>query len=74
MKTCKTCKWWEPWFGTCTNGDSPFRGNINGPGITCEAWERHFCKGCGGTLEARSYNGKVYYYCYSCHFEFPYEP
>ena len=28
MKTCKTCKWYEPFCGVCYNGDSKRRADF----------------------------------------------
>lgn len=72
LKKCKTCKTWEPFNGVCFNGNSKFRADFMDRDEACECWERHLHERCGGTLEAREYHGGIYYYCYSCHFEFAY--
>lgn len=74
LRKCKTCKWWEPFSGACTNGDSKFRADFMDRDEACECWVRNRHERCGGTLEAREYHGRIYYYCYSCHFDFPYNP
>lgn len=37
-KTCSTCKWYYEWFGSCCNGNSPFRADIRNPDETCDYW------------------------------------
>lgn len=74
MNTCKTCKWWEPFYGVCACPNSDNRADFTDRDLSCPAWERHFCQACGGTLEAREHDGKTFFYCYSCHFEFAHEP
>ena len=38
--TCKACKWYDPWWGTCCNGDSPMRGDTPEPDAVCAGWEK----------------------------------
>ena len=68
LKKCKTCKWWEPFSGVCCNGDSEHRADFTDRNDSCECWERHLHERCGGTLEAREYNGVIEHYCYGCLF------
>lgn len=41
MKTCKTCKWYEPFCGVRCNGDSEHRANFRLEDETCEEWEEN---------------------------------
>ena len=72
--SCKTCKTWEPFQGVCFNGDSEHCSDFTSRDDSCEHWQRHKCSCCAGCLEAREYHGRFYHHCYSCHFEFPYNP
>ena len=38
-KTCESCRWRDGWFGTCCNGDSPYRADVTGEGTSCAYWE-----------------------------------
>lgn len=38
-KTCDSCRWHDEWFGTCCNGDSPYRADVTGEGTSCAYWE-----------------------------------
>lgn len=69
IKNCSTCKYWEPVSCVCCNGASFRRADFTLRSDGCAFWEKHQCR-CGGTLEEREYNGKLYYHCYSCHSEF----
>lgn len=66
QSSCKTCKWWEPFSGACTNGDSRHRGDFRTGDFCCTKYERNIHEGCGGVLEGRVHNGKAVHYCYSC--------
>ena len=68
LKKCKTCNWWEPFAGACCNGDSENRADFMCGDDSCDQWERNIHFGCGGTMEAREYNGVVEHYCYGCLF------
>lgn len=39
MKTCKTCKWYEPFCDVCCNGDSEHRADFMDAEGRCEEWE-----------------------------------
>lgn len=42
-RICKTCKWYEPFSGTCCNGKSPDCADFMDEGHTCAAWEKKGC-------------------------------
>lgn len=78
-KTCNTCLYYDPRREICTR---PCRNHQSvydtyrvmlmiGQWAECPAWQKHRCKNDTGTLELREHNGKKYYYCYSCHFDYP---
>lgn len=35
MKTCKSCRWWEPFQGVCFNGDSEHCADFVDNGCEC---------------------------------------
>lgn len=37
MKTCKTCRYWEPFQGVCCNGDSEYCADFVDDG--CAEWK-----------------------------------
>jgi hypothetical protein len=41
MKTCKTCKWYEPFCGVCCNGDSEHRADFMDAESGCGEWEEN---------------------------------
>lgn len=43
MKTCKTCKWYEPFCGVCCNGGSEYRADFMDAESRCEEWEENEC-------------------------------
>lgn len=65
---CKTCRWWEPFSGACCNGNSKNRASFMNRDDSCEVYERNVHSRCGGTMEAREYNGVIEHYCYGCLF------
>jgi hypothetical protein len=67
-KRCKTCKWWLPFNGVCTNGDSEHRADYTDRDDDCDHWEANRHKGCGGLMEAREHGGVIEHYCFGCMF------
>ena len=56
---CDTCRWYEPWFGVCCNGDSEWCADTPPEPETegCEYWEedKH-----GGQAAKTDSGGPVY--------------
>lgn len=71
--SCKTCCFWEPYNAVCFNGDSNERAAFTDRDHHCDCWKAHRCQRCGGLLEAREQAGRIWHYCYSCHFDFHYQ-
>ena len=71
--SCKTCAYWEPFNAVCFNGDSEFRADFTDRDDNCDCWRAHRCEKCGGVLEVREQDGKIWHTCLNCLVEFPYE-
>ena len=68
VKHCRTCKWWEPFGGTCCNGNSEYRADFRSGDDQCKHWEAHVHDGCGGLMIAREHGGVIEHYCFGCMF------
>lgn len=71
--SCKTCAFWEPFNAVCLNAYSQEFADFTDRDYGCKHWQANKCKECGDVLEAREQSGKILHYCYSCHFDFPYQ-
>lgn len=72
--SCKTCNHWEPFNAVCLNGNSEHRADFTERDNRCDCWRPLLCVACGGVLEARELDGKIWYACLKCSAEFPYNP